>query len=249
MGFKTFVINLERSPERLQNIQSELQREGIEFHRIAAIDGKSLPLGQHGYGLQVDTSNFERELTPGEIGCALSHVAALREFLNSDADIALVLEDDVVLVPGIRDTIQSFIDWATTSDTRFRAANLGQVAKQPFSPLLQVSSHTFGRSYYYPMTAAALLWTRQGAAHFLHTNSKIPAPIDIQFRKWIGRSGLGLGVRPPLAKQSGVSSDIAERKTTTHRRSLTYRYRSYRRKFREKADAVFAYFMEGLVGR
>lgn len=249
MNFMTFVINLDRSHERLQTIQNELQREEIKFQRIVAIDGKALPVDQPHLLLQVDDSDFERELTLGEIGCALSHTAALRAFLGSSADFALILEDDVVLSRGFKDIIQSFLIWASTSGTKFHVANLGQMAKRPFSPLLDVFSHSFGRSHYYPMTTAALLWSRQGAEAFLDANPKITAPIDIQFRQWIGRSGEGFGVRPALVRQSGVSSDIEERKNPKDRRSLRYRTKSYRRKFREKADAMFSYAIHELVKR
>lgn len=247
MYYKTYVINLDRSPDRLSSIAAELQREGIPFERIAAVDGSKLPTAQPDYTSQIDADHFERDLTLGEIGCAMSHFRVLRSFLNSGADYALVLEDDVVLAPGVRNTIHSFIEWVGKSGTGFRAANFGHRAKRPFSPLLQVSSHTFGRSHYYPMTTAALLWTQQGAEHFLRTNPKIAAPIDIQFRRWIGWSGQGWGVRPPLALQSAFVSEIAERKSGKIRRSFTYRYKSYRRKFREKADALFSFVIHGPI--
>lgn len=35
------------------------------------------------------------DMLPGEIGCALSHVGVLKEFLSSDESVALVMEDDI----------------------------------------------------------------------------------------------------------------------------------------------------------
>lgn len=37
-----------------------------------------------------------KALTPSELGCTLSHLEALKDFLKSDASLALVFEDDVI---------------------------------------------------------------------------------------------------------------------------------------------------------
>lgn len=36
-------------------------------------------------------------LSPGELGCTLSHLEAMKQFLNSDEQLALVLEDDAII--------------------------------------------------------------------------------------------------------------------------------------------------------
>ena len=46
-----------------------------------------------------------RYLVAGEIACYLSHVRALQTFLASDADHALILEDDVEIDADIADVI------------------------------------------------------------------------------------------------------------------------------------------------
>lgn len=35
-------------------------------------------------------------MTPGELGCAMSHIAALKRFLSSDEEYAIIFEDDVI---------------------------------------------------------------------------------------------------------------------------------------------------------
>lgn len=36
-------------------------------------------------------------MTPGELGCAMSHIAALKDFfLSSDEEYAIIFEDDVI---------------------------------------------------------------------------------------------------------------------------------------------------------
>lgn len=43
----------------------------------------------------------QRDLSKGEIACALSHQAAMREFLNSGENSCLIVEDDVLFSPAI----------------------------------------------------------------------------------------------------------------------------------------------------
>ncbi|MCY0386284.1 glycosyltransferase family 25 protein [Robbsia sp. Bb-Pol-6] len=50
-----------------------------------------------GYDSAKRLHRFGYGLTPGEIGCYLSHRAVWRRFLDSDSDVCCVLEDDGVL--------------------------------------------------------------------------------------------------------------------------------------------------------
>ncbi len=43
----------------------------------------------------------EQALTPGELGCTLSHLQALKEFLKTDDAYAFILEDDAILPPHL----------------------------------------------------------------------------------------------------------------------------------------------------
>jgi glycosyl transferase, family 25 len=101
-GFQTWVINLDRAPERWARISGQLQQLALPFERISAVDARQLTPQQLA---QLDESNYRRKhgMTPvlGELGCYLSHVVAMQAFLASGAEFALVLEDDVQLHPSL----------------------------------------------------------------------------------------------------------------------------------------------------
>jgi len=94
----TWVINLDRAPDRLARISAQLQRLGLPWQRLAAVDARALTPAQ---AAQLDEAAYRRKhgMTPvaGELGCYLSHVDAMRRFLNGGAEAALLLEDDVQL--------------------------------------------------------------------------------------------------------------------------------------------------------
>lgn len=101
----SLVINLDRSPERFTRISSDLARLGIPFERFPAVEGRSIDpdTSPHFSSAEYQRRHGKRP-TPCEIGCYLSHMGALKRFLDSDAKFAMILEDDAILgdaLPGV----------------------------------------------------------------------------------------------------------------------------------------------------
>ena len=90
-----YVINLARSTDRRAHITAELQRVGLDFEFISAVDGRTLDLSD---STLIDPSLVSRCVFPaGTVGCALSHFHVYQKILEDGRDTALVLEDDVIL--------------------------------------------------------------------------------------------------------------------------------------------------------
>ncbi len=109
-GLQTWVINLDRAPERLARIRVQLQALGLPYRRLPAIDARALTPEQHA---ALDEAAYRRRHgmtpVPGELGCYLSHVEAMRLFLASDAACALILEDDVLLHDSLPAVLQGLM--------------------------------------------------------------------------------------------------------------------------------------------
>ena len=91
----TYVINLDRRPDRLQRL-------GVRAERWPAVDGRSLRL----------TPALRKLLAPNDFfwkkavaGCALSHLGLWKRIATQGS--AVVLEDDAVLAPGWERAIQN----------------------------------------------------------------------------------------------------------------------------------------------
>lgn len=84
---KAYLVNLDRSPGRLDFMRRQFEALGLAVERVAAVDGSTIDLAPYA----------DSGLTPGEVGCFLSHRAIWEKLLRSDDDHALVLEDDVRL--------------------------------------------------------------------------------------------------------------------------------------------------------
>lgn len=117
-GLHTWVINLDRDEERRQRITQQLAPTGLAWTRVPAVYGRALPEAQRQRLL--DAATYRRrhgmEPAPGELGCYLSHLAVMRALLASPHQVALVLEDDVLLTPALQPVLRGLLDCPTHWD-------------------------------------------------------------------------------------------------------------------------------------
>jgi glycosyl transferase, family 25 len=109
-----YVINLDRSPDRRAHIIAEVQRTGMKYDMITAVDGRLLDLGDPAL---IDPSLASRCPFPaGAAGCALSHLAAYQKMLDDNLERALILEDDVMLPPDLGSLVDGLAVHLTGSE-------------------------------------------------------------------------------------------------------------------------------------
>jgi glycosyl transferase family 25 len=92
----TFIISLPKDADRREYLGRQLTRLNVPFSILDAVHGKSLSQAELEtvYDRKRALRLFNRELSAGEIGCALSHVAIYRKMVEENMPHALVLEDD-----------------------------------------------------------------------------------------------------------------------------------------------------------
>ena len=93
--FAIYLINLDRSPERLKTMDKRLKKLGLTYERFSAIDGKKTTF----FNTEIDEEKYSllhgKYITPTEVACYISHYEVMKKFLSSKKKYALVLEDDV----------------------------------------------------------------------------------------------------------------------------------------------------------
>jgi len=92
---KRYLINLERSTERLAQARRMFQNCGLEFERIPAVDGTTLT--DAACRQLTAGSAYRRELARAEIGCFLSHRHCLGLIAEGNNPWGAVFEDDIKL--------------------------------------------------------------------------------------------------------------------------------------------------------
>ena len=117
-----YYINLDRRPDRNEQIQSELKKTNIDQTKINRIPGHDVP-------------------ECGAYGCSLSHIDAVTNFLQTDDSIqtCLILEDDFQFVQDQRQVTHSvnmfLTDFKDKWDVCFLSLNLiyGEKTEQPYA--------------------------------------------------------------------------------------------------------------------
>jgi GR25 family glycosyltransferase involved in LPS biosynthesis len=86
-------INLDRSPDRRESMEKMFKDsvfDGIPQKRISGVDGKKDNIYE-----MIEVKEYSAN--DSEYGCLLSHLNAIKEFNESNYEIALILEDDCTL--------------------------------------------------------------------------------------------------------------------------------------------------------
>ena len=106
---ETYLISLDRRQERRARALSELARAGIEKVKIfSAFDGRASGL-VNPTSYSARHQNGSTQMTMGEIGCYLSHLAILKMAKAKGVQSVAIFEDDIVFVSDARSRLSQFM--------------------------------------------------------------------------------------------------------------------------------------------
>ena len=88
-----FVINLDRSPERLRLISERLAQLNLSFERVVAVDGQKIDSTTRD---SINPKRIWHHYRDCEVACYLSHLKALGIIASRQIPRAIILEDDAV---------------------------------------------------------------------------------------------------------------------------------------------------------
>ncbi|MDO4587942.1 MAG: glycosyltransferase family 25 protein [Planctomycetia bacterium] len=217
-----FVINLDQATERIERITRDFSIAGIPITRVAAIHGKRVD--EHDFNeLSVSLCKWRlrfhlrRDITPNEVGCYLSHIKALKIFLASQKEYALICEDDVS--PGYE--AKAVLNELLTLSDCWDLIRLFHYSHQtvPFQTLkggYQLSTAIQGMT-----SAACYLINRKGAETFLAKTRKIQWLFDTALcQGWIGIREMV--IVPPLfpINENSLTSTIEYKNRKKYSRCL-----------------------------
>jgi glycosyl transferase family 25 len=206
-----YVIHAKSLPERTAHIERELGRAGISFEWVLEFDADEITS-------DVDRAYFAEgaDLTLRQKSCALKHVVAMQRIRERGQDLALVFEDDALLVPDFCERLKQVLAEAETWP-RPRILHLGAATNfytpasqlrpgqiiYPGNRVRNMEAYVLGA----PEASARLDWI---ARHPMHE------PIDIAFNTGDPAMGIPfLWPEPPLAEQgslNGVFKSSLDRK-------------------------------------
>jgi GR25 family glycosyltransferase involved in LPS biosynthesis len=96
--YKTYVISLNKP----DNLLSEIRKYGLDPILVEGVNGKKLSTKE----IKDNTSSYGSIFAPlSVIGCAMSHVKTWKLFLESNAEYAIIFEDDVVFEDNFKEKL------------------------------------------------------------------------------------------------------------------------------------------------
>lgn len=179
-----FYINLDSSIERRKKMEDLFSSINMKVERVSAVDGRTPQNKILFEEIQLEPSKrilFERDLLPGEIGCYLSHLKCLKAFLKTDAEWALILEDDVKISKDLSVLLHN-ICWIPKNVSLIQLSSLLKSGETFF---MEKKTITVNENYKLihiirpkPVGTQGYLINRKAAMDFISLSSKLKAPVD-----------------------------------------------------------------------
>lgn len=207
---KIILINLDGDTERRRRVEGRLRALGLDWERLPAVDGRRLDPSHEALVDREAQAARGLRISPGEVGCWLSHRAAQRRIAEGPEDLALILEDDLDVheaLPGVLARIEQ------GAAGRFDVVYLHRYRlKRRYSPVRRLGGgHTLG--FVRPVDSGTLAYvmTRDAAERYIE---RVPRMVHIAdhalYQGWV--HGLVVcSIDPPvvLHRDEGRSSIAA----------------------------------------
>ena len=103
---RIFVINLDVDTERRQRLENRLAELGLDWTRVSAIDGNRLTSSHEALVDRDAQAARGLRISPGEIGCWLSHRLAHGMVAAEPGGMGLILEDDIHVREELPDVLE-----------------------------------------------------------------------------------------------------------------------------------------------
>lgn len=173
-SLKNYIINLDRSPDRLLRLEKIFSSLNLRITRVVAVDGEKLDDATLN---DVAKRNIWPDaMTRGEIACFLSHAEAIRKIRDGKEDYGAVFEDDVELSPAAEYFLNE-TGWIPHDADIVKIETYGKKVWLG-APHPVFSGYTIARLKGTHIMAAAYIMSKAAAARFLTHMEQISAPFD-----------------------------------------------------------------------
>jgi glycosyl transferase family 25 len=218
-----YVINLDRDVERMASLAGSLRGLNLTYIRVSAVLGKEVPNWEQLVDAELYGARNRLPMPrPGEVGCYLSHLKAMEEFLRTDAPWCVILEDDVEVRPECVEVLEALgqkDDWDLVKLFCFHSG-------LPVRKRALTQNHHLVVHLTRTTSSAAYVVNRRAAETLLKSMRPISEQVDHALeRPW--ETGLRVrGVRPlpvvlaPVAATTTIGYDDRSRRLLSLRRAV-----------------------------
>lgn len=176
-----YVINLDKSIERMNKIKKLFNEYDIKFKRISAVYGKDLNKKQI---KENTTSLCNFFCSYGIIGCAMSHLKIWKQLIDDKlVDYYIIMEDDAIIDDNFKTTISSIQDLIDEKKISFDLLSLycyGPFNCKHHKNIITIKNYKIGKPFF-PTSTASYIISKPGAKKLISKiYNKIAHHIDLQ---------------------------------------------------------------------
>ena len=203
-NIEVYVINLDRSPDRLKNITRRLKILNIPFTRFSAVDGKNRIFNSSEVNSFRYFLSHGKTVTPTEVACFISHVNVMKKFVNESVKpFALILEDDMILNYDFVDVLSCLIDKKNWDLVKLNGAHRGG----NLDICVLNDNYNLVKNYFHQSKTGAYVLNRYAAKQYIKQLLPMFVPIDHEFIKFWKYKIRGFSVSPfPSWEEDGQST-------------------------------------------
>lgn len=172
---KAYVINLDSAAARLETFRVRAAAVGLTFERFAAVNGAVL--AEEDLRRWQGRARLWAPLSPGEIGCFLSHRALWRQIAAGEDSWAFVAEDDIVFSPDAADVLAT-TDWLPAGVHLIKVETMLGRIELSGRVLARRGDHALRRLKSHHNGTAGYLIHRDGARLLLDWTAERCEPVD-----------------------------------------------------------------------
>jgi glycosyl transferase family 25 len=171
-----YVINLDKSKDRLKNVSENMKKLNLSFTRFPAIDGSKVDPTK----LKHLVSFWGRTILSnyGMIGCALSHKELWNRLKNDNVDYYLIMEDDFIFDNDFINKVNKIEKYRNNID--FDIISLHCLFRTPFDrKIIKFEDLILVRSPF-PLSTTSYIISKRGAYRLLTMINKVNYHIDFE---------------------------------------------------------------------
>ena len=159
-----FIINLEHETQKRERVEEQLRRENMTYEVVRAVDGQNGRLEEYTFSVHPQWSDpfTHKNMTKGEIGCALSHYGLWKRIVDDKLPYTLILEDDVILETDFINTVTSRLHNVPEYDMLYLGRRRMNLDEEEIVPGIVQATYSYGTHAY--------VLSYQGAYKLIHGN-------------------------------------------------------------------------------
>ena len=193
-----YVINLADNAQRMKNVSSQLDAQGISHQRIEGVNGWNLPESEISqvYDKAANRRHAKHPLVKPEIGCYLSHIEAWKRIAEADAPGGFIFEDDFAADPSLAEKLTLL---SATQDKWDMVKLFSFDPDPPMTNTEPLGPYQIGIPYRVPTCLIGYGLTTSGAKKLSERAIPFFRPVD-EDQKFVWEAGLRVALitPPPL---------------------------------------------------